>query len=65
MDVCESQTITAATMTPDEIAALTGVCARTVRRACERGELPATRIGRRWVISRELFMKRFTAPSSK
>lgn len=55
----EEKSIEALTITPQEAAHMVGVCARTIRRACERGELPAAKIGRRWLISREKFMQRF------
>ena len=54
-----AQSIATVTITPQEAAQLVGVCERTIRRACERGELPAARIGRRWRINREKFIRRF------
>ena len=60
----QPQTIAAATLSPREVARMTGACERTIRRACERGELPAVRIGRRWFISRERFLEKFATASN-
>jgi excisionase family DNA binding protein len=38
-------------MTPDELAAASGLHVRSIRRACASGDLPAIRVGRRWQIT--------------
>lgn len=35
---------------PREIAHLAGTCARTIRRACKRGELAAYKLGQYWYV---------------
>jgi excisionase family DNA binding protein len=41
-----------ATLTADEIAALTGLARASVYAGLESGALPGTRIGKRWIVSR-------------
>jgi excisionase family DNA binding protein len=41
-----------ASLTADELAALTGLARASVYAGLESGELPGTRIGKRWIISR-------------
>lgn len=59
MDKRRSESIEALTISPQEAANMAGVCARTIRRACERGEIPAAKIGRKWLINREKFTQLF------
>lgn len=40
------------TIAVKDVVARTGLSARTVGRMCERGELRAVRVGRRWLIAR-------------
>lgn len=47
-----------ATLTADEIAALTGLARASVYAGLESGELPGTRIGKRWIISRTRIQER-------
>lgn len=44
-------------LTPERYAELTDGNARSVRIACQRGRLPATKIGQRWYISTQLVFK--------
>lgn len=41
-----------ATMTAREVAALTGLSVASVYRGLARGEIPAVRVGARWIIYR-------------
>jgi excisionase family DNA binding protein len=43
---------TSPVLTVSDTAALLGLDTRTVRRACERGELPAVKVGRRTLVVR-------------
>lgn len=40
-------------LTPEQVAKLTGLTARTIRARCREGDLPAKRIGRRWYVLRD------------
>lgn len=42
----------ASTMTPDEVAELTGLSRSAVYRGLATGEIPGIRVGRRWVLLR-------------
>lgn len=53
-----------AALTVTEVAALLGIDGRTVRRACEDGQLPALRVGRRLLIPRELLLPLLTPDMS-
>ena len=35
---------------------ITGLSAQTVRQECSRGNLPAVRIGRRWFVTKSMFI---------
>jgi len=52
MNLDEARTSTAAALTVTQVAALLEVDVRTVSRACEDGQLPSLRIGRRLLIPR-------------
>lgn len=47
-----------ASLTADELAALTGLARASVYAGLESGELPGTRIGKRWIISRSRIQER-------
>ena len=47
-----------------EVAALLGLDQRTVRRACEDGQLPALYAGRRILIPRERLLPLLTTPNN-
>lgn len=51
-----------AALTVTEVAALLGLDQRTVRRACEDGQLPALYAGRRILIPRERLLPLLTTP---
>lgn len=51
-----------ATLTITDVAGLLEVDERTVRRACEEGQLPCIRVGRRLLIPREPLLSLLTAP---
>ena len=38
------------------ICEITGLSAQTVRQECSRGNLPAVRIGRRWFVTKPMFI---------
>ena len=44
--------MTGDTMTVDDLAVILGISVRSVYRALDRGEIPARRVGERWVIYR-------------
>jgi excisionase family DNA binding protein len=46
----ESNLLARKAVTPAEYACQTGLSESTIRRACERREIAAIRIGRRWLI---------------
>jgi excisionase family DNA binding protein len=52
-----------AALTVTEVAALLEVDERTVRRACEDGQLPALHVGRRILIPRERLLPLLTTPT--
>ena len=39
---------------------ITGLSAQTVRQECSRGNLPAVRIGRRWFVTKPMFIDYLT-----
>lgn len=41
----------------DAMREITGLCAATIRNECSNGRLPAVRIGRRWYVSKSLFIE--------
>ena len=45
-----------AQVTPRELAVLTGSSEACIRRMCERGDLPAYKVGKRWYINRVRMM---------
>ena len=45
-----------AQVTPQELAAITGMNEKSIRNMCERGDLPAYRVGKRWYINRARMM---------
>lgn len=45
-----------AQVTPRELAVLTGSSEACIRRMCERGDLPAYKVGKRWYINRVRLM---------
>lgn len=47
-----------ASLSADELAALTGLARASVYAGLESGELPGTRIGKRWIISRTRIQER-------
>lgn len=53
MNLDELKASTLAALTITEAAELLRVDPRTLRRACEAGEFPSVRVGRRWIIPRE------------
>ena len=53
-----------AALTVTEVAALLGLDQRTVRRACEDGQLPALYAGRRILIPRERLLPLLTTPNN-
>ena len=52
-------------ITTDEAAELIGVSARTVRRACERGEIQAVKVQGRWRVIRKALLNQFGAPEDR
>lgn len=53
-----------AVVTVTEAAAVLEVDERTVRRACEQGQLPCIRVGVRILIQREAFLSLFPPPTA-
>lgn len=43
-------------VTPRELASITGGSEACIRRMCERGDLPAYKVGKRWYINRVRMM---------
>ncbi len=41
-------------LTPEEVAAMTGLHPESVRRLCRQGRLPAAKVGRKWRFSPEV-----------
>lgn len=44
-------------LTPKEVAALTGMNAENIRRMCASSTLPAYKVGKQWLISRDRLFK--------
>jgi len=59
----EIRASTATILTITDVAALLDVDERTVRRACEDGQLPSVRVGRRILIPREQLLAVLDRPS--
>lgn len=50
METAETDLLRRRVISPAEYGRISGLSEATVRRACERKEIPAIRIGRRWLI---------------
>ena len=44
-------------MSAKEAANITGISSRTITRMCDKGMLPAVKLGNQWRINREKFMQ--------
>ena len=64
MTLEELRACTRAALTVTEVAEVFGLDPRTVRRACEDGQLPALYVGRRVLIPRDRLLSLLTAPNS-
>ena len=62
MTLDEARSSARAVLTVTEVAALLECDERTVRRACEDGQLPAIYVGRRILIVRERLLALLTTP---
>lgn len=65
MNLEELKASTLAALTITEAAELLRVDPRTLRRACETGEFPSVRVGRRWIIPREPLLELLTGQERK